>query len=77
MLKYLYAFLLIFFMQNAKSQTIDSCKFYKMQRDTLLHKNYVANKKIAKLVFYENLCIKKPSQIKFLKGWQQRTVRTK
>ena len=77
MRKYIYLLILTFFSIFANDQQIDSCTFYRMQRDTLLHKNYVANKKINKFMFYENICIKNPSQIKFLKSWQTRTKNIK
>ena len=81
MYKYLFAFLLIFSVQNASAQPIDSIAYYRhkwlqysLKNDTLMHKNYILNKRLNKLVFYENITIKHPEYIKFLKGWQRRTL---
>ena len=54
--------------------TFDSCSWYRRQNDTLLHKLYISNKRLTKVVFYSNICIKNPKQIKFLKGWIRRTM---
>jgi hypothetical protein len=47
----------------------------RMQNDTLKHKLYTTNKKFQKVLFYTNICIKKPSQVKFLKSWINRTIK--
>lgn len=80
MLKCIFAFLLIFSEQNASAQT-DSVVYYRhkwlqetLKCDTLTHQKYILNKKLNKLVFYENLVIKHSEYIKFLKGWQRRTL---
>lgn len=75
--KYLFLFLLIFSSIFVKGQSFDSCRYYRLKADTLLHKNYVLSKKLVKHNFYENICIKNPTQIKFLKGWQTRTNKMK
>ncbi len=69
-------FIILFFVSlQTSGQTIDSCKFYRMQNDTLRHNLYVTNKKLVKVLFYTNICIKNHSQIKFLKGWINRTIK--
>lgn len=42
--------------------------------DSLKTAIFLANYKIEKVRFYLNICLKKPSQDKFLKGWIRRAI---
>lgn len=67
--------LLLLIPLTIKAQSFDSCAYYKRQNDTLRHNLYMSNKKLEKVVFYSNICIKNPKQIKFLKSWINRTIK--
>lgn len=66
---------ILLFSIECSGQVTDSCAFYKRQNDTLKHNLYMTNKKLTKILFYDNLVIKKPSQLKFLKSWVNRAMK--
>lgn len=54
---------------------LDSIIFYQKKiNDSLRTKLFLANFKIQKVKKYLNICIKNPTQDKFLKGWIRRAV---
>lgn len=44
------------------------------QRDSLRRKLLVANYKLGRVRYYLNICLKNPTQEKFLKGWVRRAI---
>lgn len=55
-------------------QLQDSLKLYQLKNDTLKTQLFLSNYKIEKVRFYLNICLKKPSNDKFLKGWIRRAI---
>ncbi|MEI8142875.1 MAG: putative peptidoglycan-binding domain-containing protein [Chitinophagia bacterium] len=54
--------------------TNNELKLSLKQNDSLRFKLFRANYKLNKVRFYVRICMKNPSQDKFLKGWVRRTV---
>ena len=59
---------------QASQPKVDSFSMLKRERDSLRHELYMSKKKIEKVRFYVKLVDKKPTQIKFLKGWVKRAI---
>lgn len=59
---------------QASQPKVDSFSLVKRERDSLRHELYMSRKKIEKVRFYVKLVDKKPTQIKFLKGWVKRAI---
>lgn len=60
---------------GAAANPIDSCAYYKRKCDTLQHKYNMASFRLKQVQYYVNIVNKKPSQIKYLKGWVSRALR--
>ena len=54
--------------------TIHDYQFNQQLIDSLSSKLFVANFKIERVKYYLNICLKNPSQDRFLKGWVRRAV---
>lgn len=57
--------------QQDCSKKIDSLK---LKIDSLKTVLFLSNIKVEKVRFYLNICLKRPSQDKFLKGWIKRAL---
>ena len=62
--------------------SIDSTIYYKERFARIKHENdslktqlFLANYKVEKVRFYLKICLRKPSQDKFLKGWINRAIK--
>ena len=60
---------------STQAQTVDSCKIYRRQNDSLKTALFNAKYRIEKVRFYVNIVNRNPSQIKYLKGWIIRAIR--
>jgi len=58
--------------QQDCTKKIDSLK---ARIDSLKTALFLSNNKVEKVRFYLNICLKKPSQDKFLKGWIKRALK--
>lgn len=73
-MKYILIIILSFSFLYTGAQPVDSCKIYRLQRDTFMHMWSTDQKQLEKIKFYLSICDKNKKNDKFLKGWIKRTV---
>jgi len=61
--------------QSLQAQTVDSCKIYRRQNDSLKTALFNAKFKVEKVRYYIGIVDRNPSQIKYLKGWCKRAIK--
>ncbi len=59
---------------NLKTDTAIYVIVQKQQYDSLKTALFLANYKLTRVNYYLNICLKRPSQTKFLAGWIKRAI---